>query len=194
MSRHLLEIYTLYVTIETFLCFSTYFTWVVYVISRLFLLCVTFFHLFYRRSFLSRQTGNFAGAHIVPRLKFTGATFKAPERREGQKWARLKYFTLVKWFMSFCEAFFSRNMQTKLLSCNTISYITSSRNVHNELWTFSFLTQGKMSGQVWITCLKTMEQLFDFRGRRIKWNAHKISIQKGWKTLTYDNFWINAAF
>ena len=47
MFRHLLEIYTLYVTIETFICFSTYSTWVVFVISRLLLLCVTFFHLFY---------------------------------------------------------------------------------------------------------------------------------------------------
>ena len=107
MFRHLLEIYTLYVTIETFICFSTYSTWVVYVISRLFLLCVTFFHFFYRRSFLSRQTGNFAGAHNVPRLKFAGATFKTPERSEGQKCAMLKFFTLVKWFMSFCEAFLS---------------------------------------------------------------------------------------
>ena len=47
MFRHLLEIYTLYVTIETFICFSTYSTWVVFVITRLLLLCVTFFHLFY---------------------------------------------------------------------------------------------------------------------------------------------------
>ena len=38
MFRHLLEIYTLYVTIETFICFSTHSTWVVFVISRLLLL------------------------------------------------------------------------------------------------------------------------------------------------------------
>ena len=47
MFRHLLEIYTLYVTIETFICFSTYSTWVAFVISTLLLLCVRFFHLFY---------------------------------------------------------------------------------------------------------------------------------------------------
>ena len=125
-----------------------------------------------KRSLLGRRTANFSGAHTVPCLKFAGAPFKTPKRSEGQVRHRRKFFTLVKWFMSFCEAFF-RNMRKKLLSCYTISYITSSRNVHNELWTLYCLRQDKMSGRVWVTCLKTMEQLFDFRGRRIKWNVHK---------------------
>ena len=59
---------------------------------------------------------------------------------------RQKFFTLVNGFMSFCEAFF-QNMQTKLLLCNTISYITSSCNVHNELWMHALLFEARQD--VW---------------------------------------------
>ena len=59
---------------------------------------------------------------------------------------RQKFFTLANGFMSFCEAFF-QNMQTKLLLCNTISYITSSCNVHNELWMHALLFEARQD--VW---------------------------------------------
>ena len=58
---------------------------------------------------------------------------KHPSKVRAKNAPRQKIFTLVKLFMSYCEVFFW-NMRTKLLSCNTISYITSPRNMHNELW------------------------------------------------------------
>ena len=104
---------------------------------------------------------------------------------------QVKIFHFSKVIYELLQSFFPK-YGTKLPSCNTISYITLSRNVNFGCFIVWGKTRylGRYESLVW----KQWSSSSISVGDGLNGMCTKTSIQKGWKTLTCDNFQINAPF